>query len=265
MPIVDISSVLLEAGLSASATDEERALANTALVRAENAVKRYLHYDPLQRSRTEYYPQSDFTSSARSAIWESDGNQAFLRRLSEAVTDELQVQHIPIRSITTLHLDYDARNNTRDNAFADETLQVEGTDYWPNNGLVDSGGNDVCRDGIIRSVGRWPVEPGSVKLVYVAGYSLAELHGQDEVLDASSIVEAIVDEAVRRVRKALVWKKSAGVGFTAGPLSGEKLGDYSYTTDNAMASRMFGGLWELLPETVAKLESYVNYGWPLAS
>ena len=225
-PIIDASEVLLEIGLSASATDEERAIVNSAIARATGNVKRHLMHDPTQASRIEFYPQADYDLMNRVGRWESDGSNAIFRQLSDVSISELYVQHIPIRSVTNLWIDSDGRSGTRDDAFAAETLKVEGTDFWPNYDGEDSDGNSICRDGIIRSYGGWPTTPGTVKLEYTAGYTAAELHGQDSVIDASPIVSVTIDEAVRMVRKAFLNRKS-GAGWLAGPLQSEKLGDLS--------------------------------------
>ncbi len=263
--IIDISEVLLELGLSSSVTDEERAIVNTAIVRAEGSVKRHLRYDPVQRTRTEFYPLQDFDYQARDAIWVAEGGQAVLQRLSGVATSELQIRHLPIRSITTLAIDLGANSGTASGAFASDTEKAEGTDFWPNYEGEDSSSNSFCRDGIIRSIGVWPTVPGTVKIVYTAGYSSAELHGQDSTIDASPIMDTVIEEASRRVRKAFVWAKRTGVGFTAGPFTSENLGDYSYSIDGSAAARMFGGQWDILPESVHRLADFVNWGYSLGS
>ncbi len=261
--IIDVSEVLLELGLSASATEEERAIVGAAITRAEGAVIRYLKYDPVRRDRTEYYPQQDFSRRNQASVWESEGDQAILKRLVELSTSELQIQHIPIRSITSLYIDYDGRGDTRSGAFGDETLKVEGTDYWANYDGQDSDGDKLCRDGIIRSMGSWPTTAGTVKIVYSAGYSPEELHGTDSVVNVIPILEAVLDEAVRRAHRALMQKKGVA-GFT-GPLVSERLGDYAYTVDSTMVGKMYGGQFELMSGSKMALESFVNYGWSMAS
>ena len=259
--VADIAEVLLELGLSASATDEERAITNTSLDRAEAAVRRYIGYDPVQASRTEYYPQATLRSARREGVWEVSSDQAVLRQISEASTDELQLQHIPVRSITSLFIDYDGRAGTQTGAFAAETEKTEGTDFWPNYTLNDSGGNSVCMDGIIRSTGLWPVTAGTVMIIYTSGYSDAELHGQDTVIDASPILEAVVSTAIRRARRIFARMKHAH-GFIAGTIKAERLGDYSYAVDEASAKDLTGG-GDLTPDVKEQLSNYINYGWQL--
>lgn len=258
--IADISEVILELGLSDSITEEERAIAYNALNRAEGAIKRFLKYNPVQKSRTEYYPQMNLMFNSQEAVWEANDSQAYVRRSSEASSSELTVRHVPIRSITSLYIDYDGRSGTRVGSFATETLKTEGTDFWPNYDGVDSGGSKICLDGMLRSIGLWPMEPGSVKITYVAGYSDDELHGVDDVINASPISEVVVEEACMRARKAFLWKKKTGSGFIAGPLTSESLGDYSYSVDSSVIKQMFGSSWEIQPANVARLQPFVNWG-----
>ena len=263
--IVDLSEILLELGLSDAVTDEERAIAQTSLVRASGAVLRYLHYDPVQRVHTEYLPNMDFSSQSRESVWEVNDNTAFIRRLSEAASDELQVQHIPVRerdengnNPIILNIDYDGRSGTRSGAFDVSTLKIEGTDFHPNYDSEDSGGRKICRDGIIRSQGRWPSVSGSVKVIYVAGYTKNELHGQDAIVDASPIYDSVVDESVRRILRAFSRRKRAGAGFT-GPFMSERLGDYNYKIDTKILNTLVGGSWDLLPENKEKLSEFCHY------
>jgi len=263
--IVDISELLLELGLSGTVTEEERAIAQTSLTKAEGAIKRFLKYDPVQRVRTEYYPQFDFSQKNRRGVWEADDNQAFIRRLSEAASDELQVHHMPIRETDAdgnnaidLRVDFDARSGTRPNSFGADTVREEGTEFWPNYDSQDSNGIRICKDGIIRSIGRWPSVAQSVKIVYVAGYSTSELHGQDSLIDASPILESVLDEAQRRFLKAHSRFKKSKAGFT-GPFKSEKLGDYAYSLDTDILAKLVGGSFDILPETREKLNDFIPY------
>ena len=265
MPLIDVSDVLLECGLTSSPTDVERAMCVVAIRRAVGEIRKYLRYDPVQATRTEFYPQADYSQSSREAIWEVSDTQAYTRFLSEASTNELFVQHVPIRSITSLYIDYDARNGSRSGAFASSSLKVEGTDFWPNYDGVDSSGNKLCRDGIIRSIGRWPTVAGSVKITYVAGYSVAEFNGTDSVIDASSIKDAAIIEAARQVKKAFVNAKNATTGWLPGMVTSENLGDYSYSLDSSSTAKLFGSsAMSLLQETKDRLQEFMNYGWSLA-
>lgn len=259
--IADVAEVLLEIGLSATVTDEERAIAATALTRAEGAVKRYLGYDPTYLSHVEYLPTFQTLVRDQQGVWEVEGDMAVLRNQSSGATDQLQLMHLPVRSVTSLYIDYDGRSGTRVGAFAATTLKVEGTDFWPNYDLVDSDGAEVCSDGILRSMGQWPTSPGTVKVTYMAGYKDDELHGADLLIDASPILESVINEAVRRVRRFFAQKKQT-TGFVAGAIVSESLGDYSYSVDGASASQLLSG-GDLTSDTKEKLSSFRRMSYDL--
>jgi hypothetical protein len=261
--MVDISEVLLDLGLSDSATDEERAIAASSIRRAEAAIKRFLGYDPYQKERTEFYPQQDFSMDNGSFVWEVNDAVAYQRQLSEGATNVLMVQHIPIRSVSALYIDYDGRGGSKVGSFGSDSLKTEGTDFWPNYNMVDDDGNSMCTDGILRSEGLWPTNPGTVKIVYTAGYSSKELHGQCSLVDATQILEAVVDESVRRAKKVFLTKKQTGKGFVAGTVTSESLGDYSYSIDGSSAASNFGGQYDLLGDTIDRLNDFVNLGYKI--
>ena len=142
-------------------------------------------------------------------------------------------------------------------------MQTEGEAYWPNYDGRDSSGDEICRDGIFRSLGLWPTTPGTVRIMYTAGYTVEELHGQDAIIDARPIVDAVIEEATRRAKKVFIQRKQTGVGFAAGSITSERLGDYSYTVDAASSAQLFGGTFDLMPASKEALGSFVNWGWGL--
>ena len=264
--IVDSSLVKLKLGLATSSSDEEDAIVSVAIRGAESAVRKFLKYDPVKRTRTEYYPQQDVSQSYGRGIWEANTNDAYLRRVSEAATDMLQVRHIPIRSDVAIQVfvDYDGRFGTKSGAFAAETEKTEGTDFWPQYDGNDDDGNAICLDGIIRAIGLWPVEPGAVKVVYSAGYSTDELCGTATLVDAQSIQEVVIDEAVRRFKKVMASsRKHVLAGHVAGPITSENLGKYSYSVDASMAADVVGSKSDFTQESMMMLEEYVNMGFML--
>jgi len=159
--IANDDEVLLELGLADSATPEERNIVIAAINQAEGAVRRHLKYDPVLLERTEFYPQMNLQNDAGLGVWEVSDTHAYIRRETSASIDELQIQHIPIRFIASLRIDYDGRFGARAGSFAASTEKTEGADFWPNYDTYDSEGAGICRDGIIRSSGAWPTSPGS--------------------------------------------------------------------------------------------------------
>ncbi len=268
--ILTPDDVLFEAGAECG-TNREQELARTAIIRAEAAVRRHLRYDPVQKERTEFYPLMDFDYQATAGVWEAEGGQAYYRRVAAASSEELQVRHLPIRRQNAagtetkprIFIDYDGRSGTTDNSF--ETEQTEGQDFWANYEGHDSAGAKFCSDGILRSYGRWPVTPNSVKIIYTAGYTNTELRNEDgtQIVDGSPIWAAALAEAVRRLKKGMLLAKT-NRGWLPGPLTSEKLGDYSYNAAGGYVEKYFGG-GDIMGETREMLADFVNWGWSLAS
>jgi len=259
--IVDISEVLLEMGLSSSPTEEERAIISASIDRAEGAVRRFLDYDPVQATRTEYYPQGDYRNNTGRGVWDVAGSQAIFEQEATGSNNELYLRHIPIRSITSLGIDFDGRGDS--NPSANYATKTEGSDYWANWEMQDDAGATVCRDGILRSFGIWPETPGSVKIVYIAGYNSDELHGNDTTIDATPIFNAVMNEAIRKAKTKLIGKKGQ-TGFASGPLVEESIGHYRYRASEMSGQQTFGGMFDLMPETKDDLQEFVNYGYRLA-
>jgi len=259
--IVSSEEVQQEMGIS-SATAMELAIIQTAIKRAERAVKRYLRYDPVKRQRTEFYPRGPVTASGW-VRWEASETEAYLRRYGTGRADELILQHIPVRNIDYLYVDYDGRFGQQSGAFSDNTLKAEGTDYWLSFDMLDDSGKGICFDGILRCAGTWPAEPGTVKVVYTAGYSSDELRGNLSIIDASPIWESVLEEAVRRAKKALTQAKASGIGHFPGILVSESLGDYHYSVDVATARSLFGGVWDVSGATRERLSPFIHWGMML--
>jgi len=266
--VTTTDDVMARLGLD-SPTASQTSLAESSINGAEGAIRKFLRYDPVQRTRTEYYPRQDFARNVSSGVWDIEGSQAVFIRDTVGLASELQLQHLPIRSITTLQINTEGRNGT--GSFTSDHTKTEGTDFWANYDIEDGSGNKVCKDGILRSYGLWPTNPGSVKVVYVAGYTAAEFAGGG-IIDAALIYEAVVDEAARRTKAAFIDAQtvggtgSSGSGsFTAGFIQSERLGDYSYTNSNSLgfrgssSDRLYGGIYSILPSTRDKLDGYVNY------
>lgn len=261
--IVTITEAYLELGIT-SPTVDEASIVTAAIIKAEGAVKRYLRYDPVQRRRTEYYPMGDLLHANRSAVvWEVNATEAYMRESVGSAGDEIIVKHLPIRNSTlmVIHTDSDGRSGTTENAFQD--LKNEGTDFWPNYDGFDSDGNKVCRDGIIRHVGAWPRTPGSIRIVYTAGYTTGEFRSGNSHIDASPIWDAALDETLRRAKKVFLNMKQSH-GWAAGPKSSESLGDYRYSVGST-AGKLFGSSSDITAEVKEKLRDFVNWGFELGS
>lgn len=273
--------VLRQLGL-ASPTADEAEIVSSSILFAERAVRRYLHYDPVQRTRTEFYPQLDLNRGGRLGVWEASSTTAYLRDVSGNYSDELQLRHLPIRSIASIYVDYDGRFGKRSGSFSSETLKTEGTDYWARYDGQDDDSNLICRDGIVLTQGTWPSSPGSIKITYTAGYTANDFTGVSLRVNAVPIYEAVVFEAARKAKQVFLLSKNSGssgsgsgsgTGWTAGTIQSEKLGDYSYTLSSssggsssgggAGSGGLYDGAVDLSSESMERLADYVNLGWSL--
>lgn len=263
--------IVARLGLTAP-TANELALIEAAIMQAEGAIKQYLGYDPVQRTRKEIYAIRDPLQGRGAGQWDINQTHAFIRRESRASALEIIVKHVPIRSITSMKVQYGARHGTITDAFPDDSALTEGVDFWPAYHQYDDNGQKVCTSGLIRSYGVWPSEAGSIEIEYTAGYSADELAGVASILDASAIAAAVQIEAARRALEAFQSQRDPRTGTSTGQITSERLGDYSYTVGGTSASSsgsagntLFGGINELLPETRTRLSGFVNYGYMLSA
>ena len=259
--IVTNAELKVALGLAASATDAQEALIDLVLPGAHSSVAEFLCYDPEQGSRTEFLPVIGADEHASVAdLWRSDGTRAFRTRESQGV-ELLQVATLPIRSITNLYEDYNARHGANTGAFAAATELTEGEGFWPEYDGVDSDAASVCRSGLIRRVGgAWPTIPGTVKVVYVGGYDADELNGTDTAINARPIKDAILMTAMKAFREMTILGKQDH-GFAAGPKSSERLGDYQYSlasSPGVVAAASMG--IDLTAQAMAKLQRFRNMG-----
>jgi hypothetical protein len=259
---IQASDVYTELGIS-TPTDSEVAIVAKAIKSACSAIRNFIQYDPVFTSRTEFYPQQNHSDMNAGGTWEANQTQAYFRRFAIQGEGIINLRHLPIRSVDHIYVDYDARFGTVAGSFGAGTEQIEGTDWWGVSDQLDSAGNRVNLSGQLRNIGQWPSELGTIKVIYTAGYTDQEFSGDDPSLDASGLVDAALIEAVRRARRALVLVKQLNIGFTAGPITSESLGDYSYSAQ-ALKSVEFGGN-TLSAEAIERASPFRNFGYVFAT
>lgn len=257
--IADAAEVILELGLSASITEEERAIVGQCIPKAEAAVRTHLKYDPVRATRTEFYPRADTSPGRYSTVMDVNATSAFEKQISGRASQNLQLQHIPVRSITNLYIDYDGRHGQKSGAFGSGSEKTLGTDFWMQADGTDDSGNAICWSGILVSGGIWPQQSGSIKVIYIAGFSDDEFRGASNTVNATPIWEVVIDEACRRVQKIFAWKKKSLGGLGGGVITSETLGSYSRSIDTALLSREIGGM-AISATNQEKLNDFVHYG-----
>jgi len=260
-------------GLMTSITDQERAMLNLILPEAEGAVISHLGYDPVQRIETEYYPRQDPSGGIGvvGSAWDVDSNhrraELYGVRGRSPIFPSLQLERLPVRAVTDLRIDYDGRFGQQDGSFGTASQKTAGSDYW-----VEFDKPSFCPTGCLFANFQWPMEPGTVRVTYRAGYSPDELAGRASAtatasdgtittarVNASPIKRAVLLTVTTAMQKWAALKKGTS-GWKPGGLSSEKLGDYSYTVGGTSAQTVAGLKVELSGTAIEILEPFKHWG-----
>ena len=132
-------------------------------VHAEGVVKEYLGYYVEATSHREYYPTKDY-GLAKAGVTRGER--------------ELYLKNRPLREVTRVYEDSGGYFAQASGAFGSGTALTVGTDYFwvvdydRNNDGTDESGRHAK---LVRLNDGWPTTPGSVKVVYTAGWEQANL------------------------------------------------------------------------------------------
>jgi hypothetical protein len=227
---------------------------------AQSAVAAVLMYDPEYATHVEILPVIGVAGDwSESDEWRSSSTHAYPARSGPGLRS-LQLRWLPVRRVTAVYEDPQARHGSFATAFASETLLTEGVDFAPEYDMYGSDNVKVCGSGLITRIGGgWSTEPGTVKVEYGAGYTATELQGVDAAINARPIKEAILMTALRSFRQYALHQKTAAAGFVGGIKTSESLGDYSYSVGSGGEAAMSFGVM-LAPEARAMLDPFINYG-----
>lgn len=258
-------------GLISTITDEERAVINLLLPAAEAAIAGEIGYDPVQIELTEYYPrQTPAGGYLRGGVaWDVDSQhrRALMYRTGGGVPryPTLQLARLPLRKITRVRVDYEGRHGETSESFGADSEWVQGEDFW---GEYDR--PNYSPTGCVFGNRVWPEQPGSIEIVYRAGYSPSELQGRataDEVASDGTITTAGINASA--LKRACLLTLSASVhkwsslrktasGFVPA-MSSERLGDYSYTLGRG--GELASGLIVEIPAPAVQLcEPFKHWG-----
>jgi hypothetical protein len=244
--------------IAGSVTEQDRAVIQQIHRYAEGRVKQHIGYDPVQKTITGHYPKTSVSAiPGTSAVWDVNASHSHARRtiVGAAVRDTIQLDAVPVRSISAVYSDDNAKWGDESGAWSGGTLWTTGDDYWAE---WDAPG--LCKSGIVHASGLFPVEPGTVKITYSAGYTREELEGEGGQVDASPILGAVVKTCVKAFNQFQAWKRRSGFGPKyGGPLQSEKAQDYSYTLGAGVMSQL--SMMASLPgEAIDDLEPFRFYG-----
>lgn len=224
----------------------------------EKAIKQFLRWNPVYTSYTEYYPKGE-PGGADDEFVENYGS--IPRRGGVGDTLQLQqkfVRKTPMRVFEqsgawfgqATDADFDANELTYGEQWVLE---------------LDDESGMVSRSGKIIRVGRqqWPKSRGSVKVVYVAGFSDNEFKGTtggDDYTDASDIRLAVLNTLGKCYNEAKMHQYRQSTGRPGGLVASESIPGYSYSMPADVAMAMAGNLRVLTPLAMDLLQPYRRYG-----
>lgn len=261
-------------GLMPTISDTEMARLMLAMQSAHAAVRKHLKYDPEQRTGiAEFYPRAD-TLLDVDHLGEWDVNRGHTHAIMETARGffaNLQLARIPIREVSEVRVDYDAKFGQQNGDFGAGTVWEAGLDY-----AVEWDEDGVCRSGCLLAINSgWPCKPGTVRVTYRAGYSPLEFAGAATEsgtdadgntthagVDASPIKAACLAACMAQYHTLAHWSKSQLTGLlTPGPKQSESLGSYSYSLASGSSAALITGLaLELPPMAQQLLEPFMHYG-----
>ena len=233
-----------------NATPQELAMLNLFHRKAEQAVKSHCHTELETATFTEFYPTEDARRSHENIV-DVDAASQFAIISALDGPDIVRLRNVPVRSITSVYEQPGACAGQVSGAFPASTLLTAGTHYW-----LDIERAGLSRTGFLRKrVGAWPVEAGSIKITYVAGFTAAELDGE---VDAGEINASDIKLAVY-LTLAHYWNKmlSQKAGLQGGIKTSESLGDYSYSLGGDFGK----SAWKVPAAASGLLQDYVQMGY----
>lgn len=246
--IVDLSEIIIYLGLQATLTDADSGLLTMLKTHVENDARRYVRHNITQPSNDyiEFHPRTDRTRFGAELV-ELSGNTVSLQQASIG-GDVIHLDQIFVRSITTVHEDFDAYFGIEAGDFGAATLLTEGNDfYMPVEEIINS--TNLNKTGhLIRRSGNWPARAGTVKVTYNAGFTAAELDS-----DYSDIKLTIIEDVAFRFRKA---KTISGTEVGFGPVRSFSIGGQISVGFDTSSDAVKTGKSGMLRETERRLFKY---------
>jgi len=242
--ILDPGEIAVWLGKGSTLTDAEAALIAMIQPMVERSIKAYCgcNLEP-QKTYTHYLPQRRRGNPATSVrSWDVSGDKAVSVSAGRSLESEsLWLPERPVRSITSVNVDEGAYGGQGSTDFSGSNL-VAGTDYQ-----IDELESGLSISGkLIRRGSFWPSFPRTVKVVYTAGFTQAELTYDSTNREAG--IAANVKLATLYAMQAVF----AQHGVDAGDIVSEKLGDYSV--------KYAGGIAQELPKRSKKLlRPFITY------
>ena len=205
-------------GKANSITNADLGLLNLAMPIADQALKTWAGYSLEQATYTHFLPARSRNATASGiAFYDRVGDKAIAVPNSQT-RSKLLLPETPVRSITSIHQERNAYAGQASGSFESDALLVANTDYW-----LDLDEVGLAKSGIVYRVSTWPNQPRSIKVIYLAGYTAAELG-----TGIAATIKLAAMMTFSHVFNSLRQEQSSeGVGTVLS----ERLGDWSATYD----------------------------------
>ena len=221
---------------------------------AEKLCKNFMGWDPERSAQTEYYPVSERGGGYDHFVenWGSHLSTGGRTRI-------LQLKRGFVLASGLVVEEYSGAYMGQNDDVSWETLTLGGS-Y-----ILDLDDDNLSESGHLRRLGSyWPRSRGSVKVTYTAGFTSTELSGSmggsTDYTDASDIrlaVMLMVQKMYNEMKPQQSSSSGSGAGV-AGPLTSEKVPDYSYTRDATSSRALTGMMLDLPPEIKQILNRYTK-------
>lgn len=233
-------------------TAAETALLNILKPMAEDAVREAVGYSITQDTYTHFLPEFDEDGLEVDRIDVVNDRVVFDYR---GATNKLFAPERPIRSITSIYRDCAAYGGQGSSDFPASSLLTAGTDYY-----VDYVSSGVSWSGmLVAIVGSWPTRSRTVKVTYVAGLTAGELAGTTAVRGPSGSGVGQLKYAAL-LAASLAFKEPESIqGSNSGPITAERLADYSVSYSAKDISNIFGFKQRLPSKVLDLLEPFKRF------
>lgn len=230
----DISTFLRKA---ATVTDAELNALLLVQPAVEQLVKDTVGYDIEQTTHTEFLPERTRNMRRTSVAGEDVVNNRVVPVVQPMLLEDtyLFLPQLPVRTITNIFQDTSAYGGQGPSDFPAASELTAGVDYF-----VDYTKAELCKSGKLIKIsgGSWSKRARTIKVVYVAGYTVTEL--------ATGIGAAIKHACLLGMQGAF-----ADLGSETGKVRSERLGDWA-------ATYAVEGVTRLPSQAVQKLQPYVR-------
>mgnify|MGYP001616369114 CR=1 FL=1 len=184
----------------------------------ESAVKRFCRWNVAEATKTSYLPL--IPTALGPVVPSSELYAPF--PLVTGTRNRLQLPSSHVKTITSVHEDYGSTGGSGTD-FSSNTLLTQNSDYFLEK---DEGATFSESGGLIRKGTNWSSIPGTIKIVFVSGFSELEFAGDYNGL-RFALIEECVQNWIKRQRIIQTYITGLGPGAdTSGTLIREKLGDY---------------------------------------